>query len=65
MVHDVNKYYDSVVEVIDPRLGRVVIRAHFEQAISGFAGEGLVFASELRGPGYPTVIVWKISPPQG
>lgn len=64
LVHDVNKYFDSIVEVIDPRSAQVVVRAVFDQAIKGFAGEGLVFGSELRGPGYPTVIVWSISPPQ-
>lgn len=64
MIRDVNKYYDTIVEAIDPESNRVVARARFDQSITGFAGDGLVFASELRGPGYPTVIVWKISPPQ-
>lgn len=63
VVDDFNKYYDSIVEVIDPVRGHVVGHARLDQSVTGFAGEGLVVTRELRGDGYPVVVVWSLAPP--
>ncbi len=64
MATDLNKAFDTIVEVIDPGDARVVRRARFDHRLSGFAGDGLVFAVELVDDLYPVIRVWRI-PPRG
>lgn len=64
VVQDLNRYYDTVVEVIDPERKAVVGRANMDENVQGFAGNGFVFTYELRGEGYPVVSVWRLRLPQ-
>lgn len=64
LVKDLNKYYDSIVEVIDPVSMQVVGRARFDESAHPFAGDGLYVTHETRGRGWPVVAVWRLRPPE-
>lgn len=60
VVEDFNKYYDGVVEILDPTAQKVIGSTRFDERVLGFAGDGLVVTYGIEGNGYPVVKVWQI-----
>ena len=57
---DANAEFDTVLEVLDPRSGRLLARTRFEQIIPAFIGDGsVVFARREDADGNIVVDVWR------
>jgi hypothetical protein len=57
---DANAEFDTVLEVLDPRSGRLLARTRFEQAIPAFIGDGSVVFTRREDPDGNIVIdVWR------
>lgn len=59
-VHDLSRYYDTIIEVISPNDSRVVGRTRLDGALLNFVGDGVVATWVLDPPGYPVIKVWSI-----
>jgi hypothetical protein len=44
-VEDVNRLYDTMIDVIDPVLGKLIASHHVDEALGGFAGPLVAWSS--------------------
>jgi hypothetical protein len=57
---DIDRYVDTVIEVIDPRAGKLVAQRRFDQAIGGFTNGGnLLMSFRERPDGVVAIEVWR------
>lgn len=60
-VSDLNAYFDSVIEVLDPMMGRVIQSRTFDEAFLGFVGPGLLGGVTFTAAGSPRFSVWRVA----
>ena len=53
--------FDSILEVIDPKTARLISSKRFSEPLTGFAGEGQVYAYEEDENGQPRIMVYSYS----
>lgn len=58
---DFKTYYDTMVEVLDPRTGTVLAQKRLPDAVSGFLGDRLLVAGVGDAAGVPRLGVWRVS----
>ncbi|HEX7239674.1 MAG TPA: 6-bladed beta-propeller [Longimicrobiaceae bacterium] len=56
---DQDHFYDTVIEVLDPRTGRLVASARHPRYVRGFAGDGLLYTYREDADGVPAYEVWR------
>jgi hypothetical protein len=61
IVDDINAYYDSVIEAIDLRGGKVIASTRIPRMLQGFAGRGLVYGHGTDAIGNPLVPIWELN----
>lgn len=59
------EYFDTVIEVIDPRTNQVVASARSDYLLTHFVGEGFVMGPTSTEEANPTVRIWRITINQG
>lgn len=52
---DLHRYVDSILEVIDPRTGRMLLRRMIDPEIRGFAAAGIVWVNRQTVEGFPRI----------
>jgi hypothetical protein len=58
--YDPEELYDTMVEVIDPTCGRVLLSRRFPGLLAGFLGGDRMISWSDRPGGHPRVTVWRI-----
>ena len=56
-----NELWDTLIEAIDLRSGRVLGRVRFPQYVVGLAGENMFYTYQEVGAGHPQYVVWRVS----
>lgn len=60
-IADYDRYFDSIIEAIDPAAARVVGSGRFDQAIRGFTQDGHLFGYAIARSGEPFIPIWSVS----
>jgi len=62
-VEDTNRLYDSVIEVIDPRSGKLISSTRVDEALAAFAGRNMAWSSVEQGglTGVAQVRLWGLA----
>jgi hypothetical protein len=61
VIRDLSRYYDTVIEVVDPAEGEVIASLRMDQRLDRFAGHRLVYGETQSPAGSPTMTVWELS----
>jgi hypothetical protein len=54
-----NDYFDTIIEVLDPRTGQLVVRGRMRHATTTASGGGIIVTYEENETGVPMIQVWR------
>jgi hypothetical protein len=62
---DLGEYIDTVIEVIDPVAGELLISERFTEDFAGFFADGLLFSWEYTEVGIRHLVLWRVELEKG